>query len=200
MSGPRVMRPAAQFLLPSSRNSGWRRRWGWTGRWTAILTGSKNAVFIGIERVKCFFLRFFSSKCLYIKKKYYLCTAKRKTKCARPNAQVAELVDAHVSGACAARCAGSSPALGTKIPDSRKIAGDFFLLLPQPRENCPTPRREDAKVLNTIYTLGGQGRRRFSFMRDMYCWIRALRKSSISCCSGSLPTRFSFSKGSVLKR
>ena len=26
---------------------------------------------------------------------------------------MAELVDAHVSGACAARCAGSSPVLGT---------------------------------------------------------------------------------------
>ena len=31
------------------------------------------------------------------------------------NAQVAELVDAHVSGACAARRAGSSPVLGTKV-------------------------------------------------------------------------------------
>ena len=31
------------------------------------------------------------------------------------NAQVAELVDAHVSGACAERCAGSSPVLGTSI-------------------------------------------------------------------------------------
>ena len=30
-----------------------------------------------------------------------------------PSAQVAELVDAHVSGACAARRAGSSPVLGT---------------------------------------------------------------------------------------
>ena len=29
------------------------------------------------------------------------------------NAQVAELVDAHVSGACAERRAGSSPVLGT---------------------------------------------------------------------------------------
>ena len=29
------------------------------------------------------------------------------------HAQVAELVDAHVSGACAARRAGSSPVLGT---------------------------------------------------------------------------------------
>ena len=29
------------------------------------------------------------------------------------NAQVADLVDAHVSGACAARRAGSSPVLGT---------------------------------------------------------------------------------------
>ena len=29
-------------------------------------------------------------------------------------AQVAELVDAYVSGAYAARCAGSSPVLGTK--------------------------------------------------------------------------------------
>ena len=32
---------------------------------------------------------------------------------ASKNAQVAELVDAHVSGACAARRAGSSPVLGT---------------------------------------------------------------------------------------
>ena len=31
------------------------------------------------------------------------------------NAQVAELVDAHVSGACAARRAGSSPVLGTFV-------------------------------------------------------------------------------------
>ena len=31
------------------------------------------------------------------------------------HAQVAELVDAHVSGACAARRAGSSPVLGTKF-------------------------------------------------------------------------------------
>ena len=30
-------------------------------------------------------------------------------------AQVAELVDAYVSGAYAARCAGSSPVLGTKV-------------------------------------------------------------------------------------
>ena len=75
----------------------------------------------------------------------YLCTALTKSKCgnssvgrARPcqgrgrefesrlplksrsliyfrNAQVAELVDAHVSGACAARCAGSSPVLGTSL-------------------------------------------------------------------------------------
>ena len=30
-------------------------------------------------------------------------------------AQVAELVDAHVSGACVARHAGSSPVLGTKV-------------------------------------------------------------------------------------
>ena len=33
------------------------------------------------------------------------------------NAQVAELVDAHVSGACAARRAGSSPVLGTIYPE-----------------------------------------------------------------------------------
>ena len=32
---------------------------------------------------------------------------------ARRNAQVAELVDAHVSGACVERHAGSSPVLGT---------------------------------------------------------------------------------------
>ena len=33
------------------------------------------------------------------------------------NAQVAELVDAHVSGACVARRAGSSPVLGTRLLD-----------------------------------------------------------------------------------
>ena len=32
-------------------------------------------------------------------------------------AQVAELVDAHVSGACVARHAGSSPVLGTNLSD-----------------------------------------------------------------------------------
>ncbi len=32
----------------------------------------------------------------------------------KPCAQVAELVDAHVSGACVERHAGSSPVLGTK--------------------------------------------------------------------------------------
>ena len=31
------------------------------------------------------------------------------------NAQVAELVDAHVSGACVSRRAGSSPVLGTEV-------------------------------------------------------------------------------------
>ena len=35
-----------------------------------------------------------------------------------PNAQVAELVDAHVSGACVERHAGSSPVLGTKVKQS----------------------------------------------------------------------------------
>ena len=59
---------------------------------------------------------------------YYLCTAKRKTNCAKPHAQVAELVDAHVSGACAARCAGSSPALGTKrnSRQSSRLPGILF--------------------------------------------------------------------------
>ena len=53
------------------------------------------------------------------------------------NAQVAELVDAHVSGACAARCAGSSPALGTtKVLDSQLIAKDLFFILPQQDKTC----------------------------------------------------------------
>ena len=42
-----------------------------------------------------------------MRKKYYFCTPQF------PKAQVAELVDAHVSGACAARRAGSIPVLGT---------------------------------------------------------------------------------------
>ncbi len=36
-------------------------------------------------------------------------------------AQVAELVDAHVSGACAARRAGSSPVLGTQKNNEKKV-------------------------------------------------------------------------------
>ena len=36
----------------------------------------------------------------------------------RRKAQVAELVDAHVSGACVERHAGSSPVLGTKVKQS----------------------------------------------------------------------------------
>ena len=42
-------------------------------------------------------------------------------KCWNPFAQVAELVDAHVSGACVARHAGSSPVLGTKRRDVLKL-------------------------------------------------------------------------------
>ncbi len=34
--------------------------------------------------------------------------------CSSKLAQMAELVDAHGSGPCAARCGGSSPLLGTK--------------------------------------------------------------------------------------
>ena len=41
-----------------------------------------------------------------------------KVKIAETNAQVAELVDAHVSGACVERHAGSSPVLGTKVKQS----------------------------------------------------------------------------------
>ena len=41
-----------------------------------------------------------------------------KVKIAEINAQVAELVDAHVSGACVERHAGSSPVLGTKVKQS----------------------------------------------------------------------------------
>ena len=35
------------------------------------------------------------------------------------NAQVAELVDAHVSGACVERHAGSSPVLGTRLREQK---------------------------------------------------------------------------------
>ena len=41
----------------------------------------------------------------------------RKGRALSKNAQVAELVDAHVSGACVARRAGSSPVLGTLFQD-----------------------------------------------------------------------------------
>ena len=45
------------------------------------------------------------------------------------NAQVAELVDAHVSGACAARRAGSSPVLGTLFYSLSFIVGEVAELV-----------------------------------------------------------------------
>ena len=44
-------------------------------------------------------------------------------------AQVAELVDAHVSGACAARRAGSSPVLGTLFYSSCIYVGEVAELV-----------------------------------------------------------------------
>ena len=43
-----------------------------------------------------------------------------------PNAQVAELVDAHVSGACVERRAGSTPVLGTRTPSEFPLTGFCF--------------------------------------------------------------------------
>ena len=57
--------------------------------------------------------------------------------CCRTRAQMAELVDACVSGAHAARCAGSSPVLGTKA----------FLWGAAPL------KRRDAQVVKLVYTL-----------------------------------------------
>ncbi len=45
--------------------------------------------------------------------------------CITDKAQVAELVDAHVSGACVERHAGSSPVLGTLVGNV-KFCGEFF--------------------------------------------------------------------------
>ena len=55
------------------------------------------------------------------------------------NAQVAELVDAHVSGACAARRAGSIPVLGTENPvgNSNGVSCCRFA----PARRCPPPAR-----------------------------------------------------------
>ena len=44
------------------------------------------------------------------------------------HAQVAELVDAHVSGACAARRAGSSPVLGTHLQETSIPINTYTLL------------------------------------------------------------------------
>ncbi len=65
----------------------------------------------------------------------------------KPNAQVAELVDAHVSGACAARREGSSPFLGTNSRPSSlaiKLLGFLFCFKKTPAYehnatfSCPT--------------------------------------------------------------
>ena len=45
------------------------------------------------------------------------------------NDQVAELVDAHVSGACAARRAGSSPVLGTLFYSAYMYVGEVAELV-----------------------------------------------------------------------
>ena len=57
-----------------------------------------------------------------MRKKYYFCTPQF------PKAQVAEYVDAHVSGACAARRAGSIPVLGTKLWKKELIISSFFFV------------------------------------------------------------------------
>ena len=57
----------------------------------------------------------------------YLCTRKLNESC-KFHAQVAELVDAHVSGACVERRAGSIPVLGTK----RLIERSTFFVAYQP--------------------------------------------------------------------
>jgi hypothetical protein len=44
-------------------------------------------------------------------------------------AEVVELVDTHVSGACVARCAGSSPAFGTQIEPAKRWLYFFLWLL-----------------------------------------------------------------------
>ena len=45
------------------------------------------------------------------------------------HAQVAELVDAHVSGACVLRRAGSSPVLGTMFLECQKYVGEVAELV-----------------------------------------------------------------------
>ena len=67
-------------------------------------------------------------------KKYFVHSGKCSTFAAafkRKNAQVVELVDAHVSGACSERSAGSSPVPGTKeilqvVQNERKAKSFFF--------------------------------------------------------------------------
>ena len=46
--------------------------------------------------------------------KFKSCPGHPETKLTKAAARMAELVDAHVSGACIERCAGSSPVPGTK--------------------------------------------------------------------------------------
>ena len=42
--------------------------------------------------------------------------------CSIGSAHVAELVDAHGSGPCAARCGGSSPSVGTSLLSENRIS------------------------------------------------------------------------------
>ena len=82
-------------------------------------------------------------------------------------AQVAELVDAYVSGAYAARCAGSSPVLGTAKP--RSPSGSPTQLVAEGRaeasvapmnakfyvafSQCDLIAERDAQVVKLVYTL-----------------------------------------------
>ena len=66
-------------------------------------------------------------KVCQFQKKHYLCIRIQGN--APENAQVAELVDAHVSGACAARRAGSSPVLGTLFYSVSFIVGEVAELV-----------------------------------------------------------------------
>ena len=75
-------------------------------------------------------------------------------------AHVAELVDAHGSGPCAARCGGSNPSVGTITAKDKTesleniIFQGFFVVQKQNSSiQCPNARLEEQKLSSVISAL-----------------------------------------------
>ena len=70
-----------------------------------------------------------------------------------PQAPMVELVDTHVSGTCAARCAGSSPVRGTKTTPAFRTREFLFSRNPHPAmRTAPAPNTKTSATKRPFFS------------------------------------------------